>query len=92
MTDFEVVSQNVTARMAAETLGLQVGRNGMARCPFHPDRNPCLKLSERYYCFGCHAIGDAIDFAANYLNAEKRDAAIQLAKLFNLSYDEPRCR
>ena len=71
MTVFEVVRENVTARMAAEALGLQVNRNSMACCPFHDDRHPSMKLDERYYCFGCHASGDAIDFASSYLHLGK---------------------
>ena len=89
MTVFEVVRENVTARMAAEALGLQVSRNGMACCPFHEDRHPSMKLDERYYCFGCHAQGDAIDFATNYLKVDKLEAATRLAGMFSLPYDKP---
>ena len=46
MTVFEAVRENVTARMAAEALGLQISRNGMACCPFHDDRHPSMKLDE----------------------------------------------
>ena len=34
-------------------------------CPFHDDKNPSLTVvpgSPRFYCFGCGASGDAIDF------------------------------
>lgn len=88
MTVFEAVRENVTARMAAEALGLRVRWNGMACCPFHPDRHPSMKLDERYYCFGCHASGDAIDFTSNYLNVDKRDAAEKLTEMFGLSYEK----
>jgi hypothetical protein len=40
----------------------KVGRNGMAVCPFHPDKNPSTKLDKRYHCFACQADGDVIDF------------------------------
>ena len=89
MTVFEAVRENVTARMAAEALGLQISRNGMACCPFHDDRHPSMKLDERYYCFGCQSHGDAIDFAANYLKVDKLEAATRLAGIFNLPYDKP---
>ena len=36
---FEAVKEAVTARSAAEYYGIKVGRNGMAVCPFHPDKN-----------------------------------------------------
>ncbi len=35
---FEAVKQSVTTRQAAEHYGIHVGRNGMACCPFHNDR------------------------------------------------------
>ena len=42
--------------------GLDVTRHNMARCPFHDDRHPRLKLNpDFYYCFGCGARGDVID-------------------------------
>lgn len=62
---FEVVKQSVTVREAAEMYGIEVNRGGMACCPFHDDRHPSLKLNEDYfYCFGCGATGDVIDFTA----------------------------
>ncbi len=48
---FEAVKKAVTARNAAEYYGIKVGRNGMAVCPFHPDKNPSMKLDKRYHCF-----------------------------------------
>ena len=47
---FEAVKEAVTARSAAEYYGIKVGRNGMAVCPFHPDKNPSMKLDKRYHC------------------------------------------
>ena len=52
---FEAVKEAVTARSAAEYYGIKVGRNGMAVCPFHPDKNPSMKLDKRYHCFACQA-------------------------------------
>lgn len=71
---FEVVKQSVTVREAAEMYGIEVKRGGMACCPFHDDKNPSLKLNEDYfYCFGCGATGDVIDFTARlYDLAPKR--------------------
>ena len=48
MNVFEAVKQNVTTRQAAELYGIRVGRNGMAVCPFHNDKNPSMKLDRRY--------------------------------------------
>ena len=38
-------------------------RNNMATCPFHKDNSPSLNLKNNfYYCHGCGAHGDVIDF------------------------------
>lgn len=87
MNCFEAVRGNVTARQVAESCGLKVNRNGMACCPFHNDRNPSLKLTERYFCFGCGAKGDAIDFVANYYRLGLKDAAVKICEDFGLAYD-----
>ena len=85
---FKAVKENVTARQVAEHYGLKVSSRGMACCPFHDDHNPSLKLDERYYCFGCQATGDAIDFAAAFLHLTPLEAAKQLAADFSIPYDE----
>ena len=65
-----------------------VNRNGMACCPFHNDKTPSMKLDQRYHCFGCGADGDVIDFAAALYGLGKKEAAIQLAQDFGLSYED----
>lgn len=89
MDIFKTVKANITARQAAEHYGLQVRVNGMACCPFHPDKHPSMKLDERYYCFGCHATGDVIDFVANLHGIGKLDAVRRLAEDFHLGYGKP---
>lgn len=90
MNVFEAVKGNVTARQAAEAYGLTVHRNGMAVCPFHQDRNPSMKLDERYYCFGCGATGDAVDLTAHLFGIPVKEAAMKLADDFGISYDSRR--
>ena len=88
MNVFEAVKQSVTTRQAAEHYGIHVGRNGMACCPFHHDKTPSMKLDRRYHCFGCGADGDVIDFAAALYGLGKKEAAVQLAQDFGLSYED----
>lgn len=90
MNIFEAVKQSVTTRQAAKHYGIRVGRNGMACCPFHNDRTPSMKVDNRYYCFGCGATGDVIDFVALLYNLGKRDAAFRLAEDFGIIYEESR--
>ena len=60
----------------------------MACCPFHNDKTPSMKLDRRYHCFGCGADGDVIDFAAALYGLGKKEAAVQLAQDFGLSYED----
>ena len=85
---FEAVKQSVTVREAAQMYGIEVNRSGMACCPFHDDKNPSLRLNEEYfYCFGCGATGDVIDFTARLYNLSPKEAAEKLAQYFGLAYD-----
>ena len=85
---FEAVKQSVTVREAAQMYGIEVNRSGMACCPFHDDKNPSMKLNEEYfYCFGCGATGDVIDFTARLYNLSPKEAAEKLAQDFGLTYD-----
>lgn len=45
----------------------QRGENYVGLCPFHEERTPSFVVDPRkglYYCFGCKAGGDAIEFLA----------------------------
>ena len=85
---FEAVKQSVTVREAAQMYRIEVNRSGMACCPFHDDKNPSMKLNEEYfYCFGCGATGDVIDFTARLYNLTPKEAAEKLAQDFGLAYD-----
>nr|WP_038283422.1 LPD16 domain-containing protein [Enterocloster bolteae] len=85
---FETVKQSITIREAAERYGIEVGRNSMACCPFHDDKNPSMKLNEEYfYCFGCGATGDVIGLTARLYNLSPKEAAEKLAQDFGLIYD-----
>ena len=84
---FEAVKQSVSTREAAAFYGIEVKRNGMACCPFHDDKNPSMKVDQRFHCFGCGADGDVIDFTAKLFNLSPKEAAEKLAQDFGLIYD-----
>ena len=84
---FEAVKQSVPTRQVAESYGIQVGRNGMACCPFHDDKHPSMKVDRRFHCFGCQADGDVIDFTARLFGLNKKEAALKLAEDFSVSFD-----
>ena len=86
MNQFESVKAAVPLRQAAENYGLELRRNGMTCCPFHEDAHPSLKLNEDYFfCFGCGASGDVIDFTARLFGISLKDAARKLSADFGIS-------
>ena len=90
MTIFEAVKSTVTPKMAAEHFGLSVSRNGMVCCPFHDDRHPSMKLNEDYfYCFGCGAKGDVIEFTSKLFGITAMEAAKKLRADFGVQEDKP---
>ena len=89
MKIFETVKQSVTARQAAKAYGLEVDVHGMALCPFHDDHYPSLKLDQRFYCFGCGAGGDVIDFTAKLFDISLKEAAQKLAEDFGITPRPP---
>lgn len=89
MSTYEKIKQTVTTRQAAERYGLSVNRSGMVRCPFHADHNPSMKADDRFYCFGCHASGDVIDFTARLFGISLKDAVKKLAADFGINPRPP---
>ena len=90
MNLFETVKASVSVPEAAKAYGLTVTRHNMARCPFHDDRHPSLKLNpDFYYCFGCGARGDVIDLVARLFKLSPYEAAGKIAADFGLDLDKP---
>ncbi len=88
MTIYEAVKHVIPVPDAAARYGLDVSRNGMARCPFHNDRNPSMKLNDDYYfCFGCGERGDVIDLTAGLYGLNNYDAVHKLADDFGVGYE-----
>jgi DNA primase len=65
------------------TLRKKSGNNFFACCPFHNEKNPSFSVSQPkqfYYCFGCGAHGNAIDFLMQYDRLNFPEAIEALAK------------
>ncbi|MCG8531865.1 MAG: DNA primase, partial [Desulfovibrionales bacterium] len=59
------------------------GGRWMGLCPFHQEKTPSFSINEEegfYYCFGCQACGDVIDFYCKVNGLEFRDGLQQLAE------------
>lgn len=70
---------------------IKKGRNYVALCPFHDDRNPSLMISpdkQIYKCFVCGAGGNAISFVRDYLKVSVGEALRKVAQISG--YTDPR--
>jgi DNA primase len=69
------------------------GRNFVALCPFHDDKNPSLSISQEkqiFKCFVCGTGGTAIQFVQSY---EKIPFPVAVKKLAEIAgFDDPRFR
>ena len=88
---FEAVKESVTTRQAAEYYGVQVGRNGMACCPFHDDKTPSFYVSPAKglcKCFACGKGGNAVHFIMEHEQMSYPEALKYLAKKYGIEIKE----
>ncbi|HEY8744751.1 MAG TPA: DNA primase [Chloroflexota bacterium] len=93
MAIFPAPSLDIAALKRAHSLALVVSAAGVplrpagtgryrARCPFHDDHTPSLLVDERdghFFCFGCQARGDVIDFLMRHDGLDFRQALERLS-------------
>jgi DNA primase, catalytic core len=61
----------------------RAGNRWVAPCPFHQETKPSFSVNEEegfFYCFGCQASGDLLDFYKRINGLETREAIEQLAE------------
>ena len=67
------------------------GREWVGCCPFHHEKTPSFFVypeSQSYYCFGCKASGDVIQFISKYENIGFVEAVERLANMANMPMPE----
>ncbi len=72
--------EEVVARFGVDLRS--AGRRLVGSCPFHRDGRPSLVVypaNQSYFCFGCGAGGDVIDFVARLHGLSFKEAAAMLA-------------
>ncbi|WP_343155177.1 DNA primase [Buchnera aphidicola (Kurisakia onigurumii)] len=60
------------------------GNNYLSCCPFHHEKTPSFTVNEKkqfYYCFGCTAHGNVIDFLMNFNNLKFLDTIEELSNI-----------
>lgn len=86
MNNFVQIRQLVGLRQAAGMYGLEVNRFGTARCVFHCDNNPSMKIyDDHFHCYACGAHGDVTDLTAQMFGLSKTEAAEKLCADFGIS-------
>ncbi|MCP4901049.1 MAG: DNA primase [bacterium] len=63
------------------------GRSWLGLCPFHEEKTPSFTVDPTkglYYCFGCHAGGDIINFVMRLEHLGFPEAVEQLAQRFGV--------
>jgi len=78
------LSQVIGRRVAWDQRKSNPGKGDMwAPCPFHQEKTASFHVDDRkgfYYCFGCHAKGDAISFLRDAENMQFLEAVEALAR------------
>lgn len=78
--------RDIPAVEVARTAGIPLRRHGNREwccCPIHKEKTPscCFYPNGRWYCFGCHAGGDAVDLYVALHGGSKLEAANALANI-----------
>lgn len=71
----------------------RAGREWQACCPFHNEKTPSFTVSPKkqfYYCFGCHASGNALKFLMEFEHLPFREAMESLASLAGVPLPDDR--
>ena len=66
--------------------GLEVNKFGSARCVFHGDNNPSMRMyDDHFHCYACGAHGDVTDLTAQMFGLSKNEAADKLCADFGIT-------
>lgn len=86
--NFSVIAkEEVPILEAFRFYGVPPDQHGFVRCPFHGEKTPSLKVypqTNSFYCFGCGAHGDVIDFVKKQFGIPFKEALFKLNIDFNL--------
>ena len=71
----ELIDSKLKISEVAIKYGIKLEKNNKIICPFHDDTDPSLSLNDDinvFFCFGCHATGDIINFIGRLEDGKKR--------------------
>jgi len=70
---------------------ITLNKNNHAKCPFHKDNKPSLRIypqTNTYTCFGCDKTGDVIQFIQDFEKITKHQAINKAKSLIGITNDE----
>lgn len=63
----------------------KIGKSYLGLCPLHKEKSPSFRVTnDRYYCFGCHAKGDVIQFIQDYERITTGEAIRRLESMVGI--------
>lgn len=78
------IKQMYSMRDIIERYNLQVNRSGFAKCPFHNDSHPSMKIyKDSYHCFSCNSHGDIFSFVQDMDNITFKEAFLSLGGTYD---------
>lgn len=84
MTNIDDIKREHPMPEVVRRYGIEINRAGFCRCPFHNERTASMKIyAQSFYCFGCGAGGDVIDFVRLYERCDFKTAFRMLGGEFD---------
>lgn len=88
--DFKKVKENVRFEPVLNHYGVKLkstnGAEILGHCPFHDDKKPSFQVNTQkrlFYCHGCGAKGNVLDFVSQKETVSIREAALLLSQWFD---------
>lgn len=81
------IKRAVSMRDVCGLYGVEVNRGGFAKCIWHSDHKPSMKVydgNRGCHCFSCGEGGSVIDFTMQYFGLSFKDAMLKLNADFHL--------
>ena len=93
--DKDEILARVRLEQVVEASGVELKRKGrelVACCPFHAENSPSFTVTpdeQKFYCFGCGAGGNAVEYVMRHRGAQFQEALQYLAEFAGTATEEP---
>lgn len=88
MSDIQDIKQAHPMPEVVRGYGIEINRAGFCRCPFHTEKTASMKIyPTSFFCYGCGAGGDVIDFVRLYEHCDFKTAYAMLGGTYHRRND-----